>query len=508
MNKKKALIIGGGPAGLTAALEFLRRTDIQPLVLEMTGDVGGISKTVSHEGNRMDIGGHRFFSKSDRVMDWWRDILPEAETPEMEAGDRVLLRRSRLSRIYHLRKFFDYPVTLSWSTLKNLGAGRTLLIGASYARSLLFPIRPEASLEDFFINRFGRRLYATFFKDYTEKVWGVPCSEIGADWGAQRVKGVSVREVLLHALKQAGKPAKKDMAQKDVETSLIDRFLYPKFGAGQMWEETARRIEALGGEIRLKNRVVGPDWEAGRVKALKIQDAATGRVYEEAADYVLSAMPVKDLLEAMGSAVPQEAAQVAGALAYRDFLSVGVLLKDLALEEDREPLKDNWIYIQEPDVKMGRIQLFHNWSPFMAVERNARWLGLEYFCTEGDAFWSLDDEALVDFAMKELQAMGFARGEALLGAAVARMPKAYPSYTGAYRDFEKVRTFTDTFENLFLIGRNGMHRYNNMDHSMLSAMTAVENIAGGRSGKDNLWRINAEQTYHEEKKPGEGTDAP
>lgn len=506
MFRKKAFIIGGGVAGLTAAYEMLKHTDIQPVVLEMTDRVGGIAKTIEFEGNLMDIGGHRYFSKSDRVMDWWRDILPvaEKENPEEE---KVLLERNRLSRIFYLRKFFDYPVTLSMNTVKNLGAARMIAIGASYGKSMLFPIKNEISLEDFFINRFGKKLYETFFKDYTEKVWGVPCSEIGSDWGAQRVKGVSVKEVLKHALKM---DRKKDggMEQKDVETSLIDKFLYPKYGAGQMWDEVAASIERLGGEIRLRAEVVGVELEDGEVVALRIFNHETGEESLEEGDYFLSSMPIRDLVHAMGMEAPEDVRVTARELGYRDFVSVGVLLDALVLEKGEAKVSDNWIYIQERDVKMGRIQLFHNWSPFMVLEKNKKWLGLEYFCNEGDEFWNMKDEEIENLAVRELARMGFALETDVCGMVVVRMPKAYPSYTGAYKEFNKIRVFVDGIENLFLIGRNGMHRYNNMDHSMLSAMAAIENIKNGKTAKENIWQINAEKEYHEEKESQERKMAP
>ncbi len=495
---KKAIIIGGGVAGLTAALELLRNTDIEPVIFEGSDSVGGIAKTVEYDGNLMDIGGHRYFSKSDRVMDWWMGMLPvsEEDFPEEE---NVMLKRNRISRIYYLKKFFDYPVTLSANTVGNLGLTRMTAIGFSYIKSIAFPIRPETSLEDFFINRFGRRLYETFFKDYTEKVWGLPCSEIGADWGAQRVKGVSIKEVLKHALKAGGK-GKGEIGQKEVETSLIDSFLYPKLGAGQMWNEVASEVRRLGGEIHLGHRVAGIKMEDGLIRSATVVNEKSGVKSIYHGEYFISTMPVRELIGAMGNEAPQDVRSIADRLSYRDFISVGILLDSLSMETKKDKLNDNWIYIQEKDVKLGRIQLFHNWSPYMCTDPTKKWLGLEYFCNEGDSFWNMPDDEIASFAIDELLQMEFASKENVNGSFVVRMKKAYPSYTGAYLQFETVQAFTDKIDNLFLIGRNGMHRYNNMDHSMLSAMTAVENIKNGKKSKDNIWKINAEQTYHEEKK--------
>ncbi|MDO9693396.1 MAG: NAD(P)/FAD-dependent oxidoreductase [Candidatus Latescibacteria bacterium] len=504
---KRAAIIGAGPAGLTAALELLERTDVVPVVFEASDALGGLSRTVVHAGNRIDIGGHRFFSKSDRVMDWWLRILPQQGTPAPDPAttDAVMLVRSRLSRIFYLRRFFDYPVTLSLQTVRNLGPARMLRIGLGYARARLLPVRPERNLEDFFINRFGRELYGTFFRDYTEKVWGVPCRAIRPEWGAQRIKGLSITGALIHAARGIfGRDG--SVRQKGVETSLIERFLYPKFGPGQMWEEVARRVVERGGEIHHGSRCVGMDVADGRVTAVRIEDAASGRTTAHAADYVISTMPVLDLVAGLGGGVPANVREVAAGLRYRDFITVGLLLDRLLIRnETSRPtpdnlIPDNWIYIQEPDVRLGRLQVFNNWSPYLVADPTKAWLGLEYFCNEGDDLWSMDDASFADFAVAELAQIGVIDPADVRDRVVIRMPKTYPAYFGTYDRFGEIRAHLDTLVNLFPIGRNGMHRYNNQDHSMLTAMAAVDAIASGATDKTAIWDVNVEGEYHEEKR--------
>ena len=516
--EKRAIIIGAGPAGLTAAYELLQRTDIIPLILEQSGDIGGISKTVNYKGNRIDIGGHRFFSKSDRVMQWWLNILPmENNTPqgvtvhyrnqsrpltyEKKSGedpDKVMLLRRRISRIYFLRKFFSYPIQLSFDTLRKLGFARTVGILFSYLWAMLFPRKPEKSLEDFLINRFGTSLYRLFFKDYTEKVWGVPCNEISAEWGAQRIKGVSISKAIAHAVQSLKKKgaASGDITQKNVETSLIEQFLYPKFGPGQLWEEVARLVKEKGGQILMHQEVQKIHVNGERIMAVEAVDTLTGQATYLEGDYFFSTMPIQQLVAGMTHSVPPVVREVAAGLQYRDFITVGVLLRKLSAE-----LKDTWIYIQERDVKVGRLQLFQNWSPFMVKDSNTAWIGMEYFCTKGDDFWGLSDEEIKARGIAELEKMGLATKDDVLDATVLRMEKTYPAYFGTYDRFDLVRVYLDRYENLFLVGRNGMHKYNNSDHSMLTAMVAVDNIVAGIVDKSNIWAINTEQEYHEEKTP-------
>jgi protoporphyrinogen oxidase len=519
--KRVAVIAGAGPAGLTAALEFLRRSDIQPIVFDCDTQVGGISKTINYRGNRMDLGGHRFFSKSDWVMRWWQELLPvEGEQradpirihyqrqaaefvpafTEPSSPDAVMLVRQRLSRILYRRRFFDYPLKLNAKTLTNMGLMETFLVGSSYLNAKALRRRPEASLEDFFINRFGDRLYRTFFKDYTEKVWGVPCTEISAEWGAQRIKGLSVTKALVHAF--AGQfRSSKDTAQRATETSLIERFLYPKFGPGQMWEEAARHVAARGGEIHLRHRVVGLERNDEKVTAVLVKDDASGSMRLVPCSFFLSTMPVRDL-SAMLKPTDDQVVRVAARLPYRDFMTAGLLLRKMNRIGGRAAANgmppDNWIYVQEPDVRLGRLQIFNNWSPHLVADPAKIWLGLEYFCREGDDLWSMNDGRFVDFAAAELEKIGMIDRRDVLDGTVVRVPKAYPAYFGEYRDFGVVRDFLSRFSNLYPIGRNGMHRYNNQDHSMLAANCAVNAILNDGAGKADIWAVNAEESYHEE----------
>jgi protoporphyrinogen oxidase len=516
MCAKSAVIAGAGPAGLTAALELLRRSDVKPIVFEADGQVGGISKTVNYRGNRLDLGGHRFFSKSDWVMRWWQDILPVAEDKAHAASplrisyqgqtrdiapagreplgsDAVMLIRRRLSRIFYRRRFFDYPLKLNPNTLKNMGLIESLHIGLSYGRAQVMPRSPESTLEDFFINRFGERLYRTFFKDYTEKVWGVPCRQISAEWGAQRIKGLSVRKALAHAAASPFRPASHTPQQR-VETSLIERFLYPKFGPGQMWEEVARQVALRGGEVHLNHRVVGVEHAGFKVSAVQVRDESTGEVRRVACGQFISTMPVRNLIAFLGPEDPQ-VARIAAGLPYRDFITAGLLLRRMKPGNGMPP--DNWIYIQDRDVRIGRLQVFNNWSPAMVADPRTIWLGLEYFCREADDLWSMRDADFLDFAARELETIGLIDRNEVLDGTVVRVPKAYPAYFGTYAEFGRVRAYLDQFSNLYPVGRNGMHRYNNQDHSMLAASSAVHCILGG-GGKSGIWRINAEEAYHEE----------
>ena len=521
MKRETAIIIGAGPAGLTAAIELIRHTTIKPIVIEASHTTGGLARTVCYKGNRMDIGGHRFFSKSERVMRWWLDMMPvEADSgnggqlryrgkhrdvpttvlaPDPQNQDLVMLVRKRKSRIYFLHRFFDYPIRLNYDTLKKMGIVRIFRCGLSYMRSALLPQRDERSLEDFLINRFGRQLYMTFYKSYSEKVWGVPCREISAEWGAQRIKGLSLKGAVRHYLKETfARGHSSDTAQKQTETSLIEKFLYPKLGPGQLWEHVANLVREGEGEIHFGVTIDRVCIEGNAVVSVEGVNGM-GERNSYPGDYFLSSMPVRDLIRAVSSEVPKEVAKVSEGLIYRDFIIVGLLVgKLIVTEEDGSRLKDNWIYIQEPDVTVGRLQIFNNWSPALVSKPDKIWIGMEYFCSETDLVWKLSDEEMTKLAVDEAVRIGILKPEDVEDSHVVRVPKTYPAYFGTYDRFDVIRNYTDSFENLFLIGRNGMHKYNNQDHSMLTAMTAVENIVDGVVSKENIWAINTEMDYQEE----------
>lgn len=521
MNRRTAVIIGAGPAGLTAAFELLRRTDIHPVVLEQSDAIGGIAQTSSYKGNRIDLGGHRFFSKSDRVMEWWLARMPLQRTadpafmigyqgqsravgageagPAPEATDRVMLVRERRSRIYWRRQLFEYPLRFSLDTVRKMGPIRMVKAGVSYLRAAAFPIRPEKTLEQFLINRFGRELYHTFFQAYTEKVWGVPCREIPADWGAQRIKGLSITRALAHAI---ARPFRRgaDVGQKGTETSLIEKFLYPKYGPGQMWEIVADDVRQGGGEVHTGVRVTGFRVEAGRIVEVHAQPRSGGDSLHVPADFVFSSMPIDELVRGLGDAVPTDVRAIAEGLVFRDFFTVGLLVHRLRLTDPGGgPVRDNWIYIQEPDVLVGRLQIFNNWSPYLVADPSKTWLGLEYFCNASDEIWSRPDARLIELGRDELAKINIIDAKEAIDGCVIRMRKTYPAYFGAYARFGAVRTALDRFENLFCIGRNGQHRYNNQDHSMLTAMLAVDYLVDGRPPKAAIWDVNVEQDYHETK---------
>ncbi len=509
-RRKTAVVIGAGPAGLTAAHELLRLDPSwKVVVLEESPFIGGISRTAVHNGCRIDIGGHRFFSKSKEVNDLWAALMPvqgapakddlllgracrvEPGGPDPEREDRVMLRRRRVSRIYYLRHFFDYPISVKPATFLAMGLVRTWKAGWSYLRSALVK-RPEKSLEDFYVNRFGRVLYEMFFEDYTEKLWGVHPSRISPEWGAQRVKGLSLWKALLNVFLPKGGRR---------ETSLIEEFLYPKKGPGQLWETLADGLRAKGVEIRMETKAVGFEAAGGRVTAVRTDGGET-----LPCDALFSSMPVKDLVAALPGA-PADVARVAAGLPYRDFVTVGLKVRRLAIRNETRLktldglVPDTWIYVQERDVRMGRIQVFNNWSPYMVDDVGKHvWVGLEYFCAEGDALWAMDDAAFVGFAVGELRKIGvLGADEPVLDSVRLRVRKAYPAYFGTYAEFGKVRSWLDGFANLYCVGRNGQHRYNNMDHSMLCGIEAARALAAGSSDRSAVWNVNTEEEYHEGK---------
>lgn len=521
-DNKSAVIIGAGPAGLTAAYELLKHSNHKVIILEETDEIGGISRTINHNGNRIDIGGHRFFSKSEKVMDWWLSFLPlqgfasiddkllnrkkelSLEGPDPDTSDKVMLSRQRVSRIYYLRKFFDYPIKLSIQTVCNMGFMRTLKAGSSYIYSLAYK-RKENSLEDFFINRFGRALYKMFFENYTEKVWGVHPSKISKEWGAQRIKGVSLSKAILDFLIKNFRSNNK-IQNKNVEASLIEQFLYPKHGPGQLWEAVCDEVIKMGGEVLKNCKVTKINANNDLINSVVYE--CNGKEYQANGDVFLSSMPISDLIKGLsGSSVPQNVFNVAKSLPYRDFITVGLLVKKLKIKNKTNIntigsiIPDCWIYIQEPEVKIGRLQIFNNWSPYMVKDiENTVWIGLEYFCTEGDELWSMNNDDFISFATAELHKIGVINTDDVQDAVCIKVKKAYPAYFGSYNEFECVQNYIDQFKNLFCIGRNGQHRYNNMDHSMLTAFEAVDNILTCNPNKHNIWSVNTENTYHEGEK--------
>ena len=507
--KKHLVVIGAGPAGLTAAYELLEKTnEWKVTVLESSPFVGGIARTVERNGNRFDIGPHRFFSKSEEVNALWNRLLPlqgapakddillnrrcslAAGGPDPEKTDRVMLRRHRLTRIYYLRHFFDYPISIKPATFLAMGLVRTWRAGWSYLYSAFFK-RPEKSLEDFYINRFGKVLYSMFFEDYTEKLWGMHPSRIDPSWGAQRVKGLSLWKALLNIFIPKG--GKK-------ETSLIEEFSYPKFGSGQFWTALADAARVKGCDIRLETKVTGVETDAGRVTAV-----LTERGERIPCDALFSSMPVKDLVDSIGGS-PDSVARVARELPYRDLITVTLLVDRLAIKNDTKYptlgrfIPDVWIYVQERSVRMGRLEIYNNFSPYMVDDPAGHVLfSVEYFCSEGDSLWSMDDDAFVGKCVEELKSAGLLSDETkVLDSAHTRTLKAYPAYFGSYAEFGKVREWLDGFTNLYCIGRNGQHRYNNMDHSMLCGMEAVRALLG-ETDKSAVWNVNTEEEYHESK---------
>lgn len=525
-QNKSAIIIGAGPAGLTAAFELQKHTKIKPLIFEQTEHIGGISKTLDYKGNKIDIGGHRFFSKSEKVMGWWQNILP-IHMPKNQKNDRVeisyrnsktnvelvnktgkkiskaFLVRNRLSRIFYKQKFYSYPISLSLKTFLQLGVIKSIRILFSYLAVRVYP-KKEDSLENFYINRFGYELYSTFFKNYSERLWGVSPAEISPEWGAQRIKGISISKIILSGIKNLVKfNADPSISQKDTETSWIQKFLYPTYGPGQLWEEVAKKVRANGGELQFNKKVIKLNIKKNIVQSAVIKDIKTGKEKVITGNYYFSTAPVKELVNGLNPKPPKNILAIANGLYYRDFMTVGVLLKKLKVKNETQiptinnMVPDNWIYIHHPNVNVLRIQFFNNWSPFMVLDRKKVWLGMEFTMDETSKFWKMSNEQISEMAVSELEKLGVAEKNNVLDTFVVKMPNVYPSYTGTYKDFSKVRNYLDKVQNLYLIGRNGMHKYNNQDHSMLTAMEAVNNIKNGIKNKNNIWNVNIEQKYHE-----------
>ncbi|MBO0688942.1 MAG: NAD(P)/FAD-dependent oxidoreductase [Candidatus Dormibacteraeota bacterium] len=474
------VIMGAGPAGLTAALELMRH-GASPTVLERDPRyVGGIARTVEHEGYRFDIGGHRFFSKNQEIEDLWTEIL----------GDQLLTRR-RLSRIYYRGRYFDYPLKLG-NALANLGPVETVRCLGSYVRARLAPVRSPRTFEDWVSNQFGRRLFEIFFKTYTEKVWGIPTSELSADWAAQRIKGLDLAEVARNAL-TSRRPRRREAVVK----TLVDEFRYPRLGPGQMWERASELLAAADHPVRHGWDVQAIRHQHGSVTAVEAAHVESGRRHELRGDAFVSTLPIRELVRLLAPAPPPPVREAAEGLNYRDFLTVGLVV-------DREELfPDNWIYVHEPDVRVGRLQNFKNWSPGMVADPRRTGLGLEYFCFEGDGLWTAPDPDLIRLGTDELARLGICRPEEVCGGTVVRQPKAYPVYDDTYR--QRVGVVREWIErelpNLHLCGRNGMHKYNNQDHSMMTALLVARGITK-RSHLDP-WNVNSDAEYQEELREGQ-----
>lgn len=513
---KKALIIGAGPAGLTAAYELLTKSkDIEVVVFEESNDFGGISKTVNYNGNRMDMGGHRFFSKIPEVNAWWDNMLPIQGSatlddlilnrpmpvseggPDPEKEDRVMLNRHRVSRIFFDDKFYDYPISLKPETFKNMGLLTTLQVGFSYLATI-FRKLPEDNLENFYINRFGRKLYSMFFEYYTENLWGRHPREIDASWGGQRVKGLSILAIIKDVF---GKIFK--VKNRKVETSLIEQFRYPKLGPGQLWDVTADEVQKLGGRI-YKNAKVTKLHKNADNKLTSLTFVMDGREETMEGDYFISSMPVKDLVGGMND-VPAEPARIAAGLPYRDYMTLGVLVPKLKLKNKTELktisniIPDCWVYVQDRRVKLGRFQIYNNWSPYMIKDlEHTVWIGLEYFVNEGDEFWNMSEEEFSRFGIKEMIQIGIIdSAEEVIDTHMEKVKKAYPAYFDTYNEMDTLIEYLKTIDNLYCVGRNGQHRYNNIDHSMCTSFETVKNILSGEKDKTNIWNVNTEKVYHE-----------
>lgn len=515
---KRSLIIGAGPAGLTAAYELLTKSDdIEVCVFEESSYMGGISRTVNYKGNCMDMGGHRFFSKVPEVNAWWEKILPQQGAPSMddimlhrevalspngpdpEKQDEVMLLRHRVSRIFFDDKFYDYPISLKPETFQNMGFVKTVKVGCSYLKSLVHKL-PEDNLENLYINRFGRELYEMFFEYYTENLWGRHPREIDASWGKQRVKGLSIGAIIKDILGKAFK-----VKNRRVETSLIEQFRYPKYGPGQLWEVTAKRIEEMGGKIYRNAKVTKIDKdENGHLTGIHYE--SEGEEHDMVGDYIISSMPVKDLIAGMNN-VPDEPARIAKGLPYRDYMTLGVLVPKLNLQNKTKIktvgniVPDCWVYVQDRRVMMGRFQIYNNWSPYMVKDlKDTVWVGLEYFVNEGDKYWNMSEEEFSNLGVSEMVKMGLINSaDDVIDTHMEKVKKAYPAYFDTYDEMDKLVAYLNTIDNLYCVGRNGQHRYNNIDHSMCTSFEAVKNILSGARDKSNIWNVNTEESYHESK---------
>lgn len=485
--QKSVAIIGAGPAGLTAAYTLLKKSEgrIKVTVFEADSQyVGGISRTVNYKGFHFDIGGHRFFSKSKEVEDLWTELLPED-----------MLERPRLSRIFYRGKFFSYPLR-ALEALFKLGFIESVLCMASYVRARLFPIPNPRSFEDWVSNKFGRRLFKIFFKTYTEKVWGMNCRDISADWAAQRIKDLSLVSAIVNSIL----PPKQSRPNKQQIKTLVNTFRYPRKGPGMLWAACAKKVAAMGGEIHMGRKVTGCEWnKADALWTIEARDGE-GKPQRIRAQHVISSAPLRQLAESLSPPLPERALVAARSLKYRDFLTVSLIVKDRGI------FQDNWIYIHDPGVRVGRIQNFKSWSPEMVPSPDLNCYGLEYFCFEGDGLWSSSDDALIELATAELVRIGLAEAKDVLDGCVLRQAKAYPVYDDAYAEHVGLlrSELEEHFPTLHLVGRNGMHKYNNQDHAMMTAMLCAENILAGARLYD-VWCVNQDAEYHEQGEREAGT---
>ncbi|HLP77550.1 MAG TPA: NAD(P)/FAD-dependent oxidoreductase, partial [Candidatus Paceibacterota bacterium] len=480
MEKKRVIVVGAGPAGLTAAIELVKKGHAVTVLERDPEYVGGLARTLSYKGFRFDVGAHRFFSKNPEIARWWRERLP---------NDFIPIKR--LTRILYRHRFFDYPLKPG-NALKGLGILSSLGCVLSYFWRRSKPIRPERSFEDWVVNRFGDRLYQIFFKTYTEKVWGMPCSEISADWASQRIKGLSLSKAILNAFRG-------EQSEEGVTKTLIDHFEYPRFGAGMLWERTRDEIVECGGSVLMGRKVTGFRWQSGRIAAVRVE-SKSGETEECIADEFIISMPLPDCVSGMEPALEVEVRAAARKLLYRDFILVALIVNRTEL------FPDNWIYVHDPEVKVGRIENFNNWTREMVPRPGVTCLEFEYFCSREDEFWKRSDEEILSVAKAELEKLGLAKASEVLDGCVVRIEKAYPVYDSEYRNnVEIIRTALGRFENLQVIGRNGMHKYNNQDHSMLTGILAAQNVSGEQH---DVWQVNTDAEYHEEHRGESGRQMP
>lgn len=513
---ERIIIIGAGPAGLTAGYELLKQSNkYEIIILEENNIVGGISKTVNYKGNRMDMGGHRFFSKDKKVNEWWENMLPLQSAPSYddkilnrniitnkngknpEAENEVMLKRNRVSRIFFDNKFYDYPISFKKETFINMGFVNTIKCGFSYLNSTVKKL-PESNLENFYINRFGKKLYSMFFEYYTENLWGRHPAEIDASWGTQRVKGVSISSIIKDIFSKTLK-----IKNKKIETSLIEEFKYPKLGPGQLWEVTAEKIEAMGGKI-IKNAKVTKIHKNHENIITSVTYIKDNKEYILETNKLISSMPIKDLICGMNN-VPNKELKIAQGLPYRDYMTLGVLVSKINLKNTTKIktinniIPDCWVYVHDRRVKMGRFQVYNNWSPYLIKDiNNTIWLGLEYFTNEGENLWNMSEESFAKLCIDEMITIGLIdKKEDVLDYHLEKVKKAYPAYFDTYNEIDTLISYINQIDNLYCVGRNGQHRYNNLDHSMITSFETVKNIINNQKDKTNIWNVNTEKEYHE-----------